>query len=83
MRLARVGVSSVRSPVTRVIELDGGNDARVRPNDEKVDREPADPIQNALVARTSPEPYRLEQLHLWANAAVRETRDAACHPGRF
>jgi hypothetical protein len=47
-----------------VLELDRGNDARVRSYDQEIDRELANPVPDSPITAPTLESQRLDQLHL-------------------
>lgn len=64
MSLARIGIPAIGALVARIIELDGRHDARVGPDEQKVEGELADPVGNARAPFAALETQGLQQLHL-------------------
>jgi hypothetical protein len=64
MTLSRVGILPIRSEMAGIVEFDRGDDARVRSDDQEIDRKLANPVPHDVIALTALESQGPRQLNL-------------------
>jgi hypothetical protein len=64
MFFSRVGTPPIRAEMTRVVELNSGDNARVWSHDQEIDRELTNPVPHGLIALPALELQRPCQLDL-------------------
>ncbi|MFZ0500289.1 MAG: hypothetical protein WAM21_02630 [Steroidobacteraceae bacterium] len=72
MALSRVGILPIRSEMAGIIELDRGDDARVRSDDQEIDRKLANPVPHDVISLAALESQGPRQLNLGQHKTFRK-----------